>query len=358
MIARIALSPGSLNDLSVGEDIEATEALHELLLKAMQSHGALVLGTGADGTALLDQIRSQPPAVRKRWEVVMSTLASSRRLVRRQPPCEVPLYEIAELAQMRQLWTDQADVIVVDGNRAQQYGIAEPPNRLSDRPSALELATGRAARRSETIENFQALAERANHEQGAAREQFWREVLEPMARLSNEVVVLDRYLFRQLVQQDTGRRPAQPEHVQWLAEKLDATMLPGSRVVLLADDEAPADRSRMAPPRQVSAGELADTLRRAGGNRPWRRLEQVKIVVGPWRQRGSLLPHDRHIRFNINAAISIPQGFSRLSAPVIEDEDGLNWHYRHGASAVSPLVAAERRVQDPGHRGFSECCIR
>jgi hypothetical protein len=42
MIARVALDPSSLADLQVVGDEEATSALHDLLLTALNLHGAVV----------------------------------------------------------------------------------------------------------------------------------------------------------------------------------------------------------------------------------------------------------------------------------------------------------------------------
>jgi hypothetical protein len=179
-----------------------------------------------------------------------------------------------------------------------------------------------------------------------------------MAKLANEAVILDRYLFRRLLEQDTGRRPVQPEHLLWLLELMDSTMLPTSRVVLLADDEAPGKPWDKRPPSRVDAAEVADTIRRLWRRPSQSRIAEVQVVVGPWKQRGAPLPHDRHLRFNVNSAIGFPQGLDRLSTPTITDPDGLNWHHRQGTTAMASVLAEEARVLDGTNRGFTRASVR
>ena len=65
------------------------------------------------------------------------------------------------------------------------------------------------------------------------------------------------------------------------------------------------------------------------------------------------MPHDRHVRFNVGAAVIFPEGVDRLATPTIEDPDGLNWHYRQGSRAVEPVLAAEERVLNHRNRGVT-----
>jgi|BarGraNGADG00212_1021973.scaffolds.fasta_scaffold10578_1 hypothetical protein len=146
MIARVALDPSSLADLQVVGDEEATSALHDLLLTALNLHGAVVLGTGADAAALRQQIKAQNPEVRKRWDVVLSSLSSSHRLVCRTPPCARPMAQIQRLEDLRDEWHDRVEVVVVDRARADGFGVAGSPGHIADAGSALEISTARAAR--------------------------------------------------------------------------------------------------------------------------------------------------------------------------------------------------------------------
>jgi hypothetical protein len=356
VIARIALDPSSLCDLQVVDDEEATSALHDLLLRALTVHGALVLGSPADAAGLVREVKAQSQQVRKGWEVVLSSLNSSRRLVRRTPPFARPMAEIQRLVELRDEWHDQVEVVVVERSRAQDFGLARSPGHIADAGSALEISTARAMRQTEAMEQARVLAERANHPHGTKRDDFWSEVLAPLARLSNETVVLDRYLFQQLLRRQTGGGSGGEEHVCWLLECLDRDMPSGSRVTLIAHDEAPQDRRLTGPAPRVHASAIAALIERTWRHSASGNVDRVDVVVAPWRQRRQLLPHDRHIRFNVGAAVSFTQGLDRLATPTIEEPDGLNWHYRQGSSAVQPLLAAEVRVLE-SRSGLSRATV-
>lgn len=353
MIARIALDPLSLADLKVVDDDEATSALHDLLLTALNAHGALVLGTPADAAGLITEIKSQNSEVQKRWDVVLNNLNSSRRLVRRTPPCARPMAQIQRLEELRDEWRDHVEVVVVDSAHAEEYGAAGPPGHIADAGSALEISTARAARRTNAMEQARSLAERANHPCRTRRDDFWSEVLRPLARLSNEAFVLDRYLFQRLLYKHARGGSGGMEHVCWLLESLDRDAPAGSKVTLMAHDEAPQDRGQSGPPPRVNASDIAAIINHFWRHRAAGNLEVIEVVIAPWRQRGQTLPHDRHVRFNVGAAVTFNQGLDRLATPTIEDPDGLNWHYRQGAPALHSVLAEEGRVLDGRNVGVT-----
>lgn len=357
MIARVALDPSSLVDLQVVDDEEATSALHDLLLTALSVHGAVVLGTPADAYGLMKEVKAQSQEVRKHWDVVLGSLSSSRRLIRRTPPCARPIAQIRLLEELRDQWRDQVEVVVVDRARAVEFGVAGSPGHIEDASAALEISTARGARLTVAMEQARRLAERANQPCGTGRDDFWSGVLAPLARLSNEAVILDRYLFHKLLAKPTAGGSGAEEHVCWLLECLDRDMPAGSKVTLIAHDEAPQDRGRSGPIPRVNASDIAALIERFWLYRPAGGLGLVEVVIAPWRQRRRLLPHDRHVRFNVGAAVTFAQGLDRLATPKIEEPDGLNWHYRQGASAVGSVLAAEVRVLDGRNRGVSRATV-
>jgi hypothetical protein len=295
---------------------------------------------------LRQQIKAQNPEVRKRWDVVLSSLSSSHRLVCRTPPCARPMAQIQRLEDLRDEWHDRVEVVVVDRARADGFGVAGSPGHIADAGSALEISTARAARLTNALVQARQLAERANHPCGTRRDDFWAEVLAPLARLSSEVVVLDRYLFHRLLEKEARGGSGVDEHVCWLLERFDETMLAGSTVTLIAHDEALQERGRTGPPPQVTALRIAALVERFWLHRAAGRLQLVKVVVAPWWQLRQALPHDRHVRFHIGAAVTFTQGLDRLATPNIEDPDGLNWQYRQGSPAVDSVLAEESRVLD------------
>jgi hypothetical protein len=356
VIARIGLDPSSLADLQVVDDTEATSALHDHLLTALKVHGAVFLGSGADAAGLSLEIRALDPELRKRWGVVLGSLNSSRRLVRRRPPLARPMAQVQGLAELRDAWRDEVEVVVLDRTRAQEFGVPGSLGHIADNDSALEISTIRGARQTEAFEQARSLAERANHPCGTRRDDFWREVLAPLAHLSNEAVILDRYLFHRLLEKQARGGSGGEEHVCWLLEHLDRDMPAGSTVTLIAHNEAPQDRRRTSAPHLVTASDIATLVDRLWLPRATGSLELVKVVLSPWRQRGQLLPHDRHIRFNVGAAVTFTQGLDRLATPTIEEPEGLNWHYRQG-SAVEPVLAADTRAMDFRNRDVTRAAL-
>jgi hypothetical protein len=276
------------------------------------------------------------------------SLRSSRRFKYREPPSTHPMAQIQRLEELRDEWRDQAEVVVVEKTHANKFGVAEWPGHITDSDSELEISTVRAAWETVAMEDARRLAERANHPYGTQRDDFWTEVLAPLARLSSEVVILDRYLFQRLLEKNARGGSGADDHVCWLLEQLDTYMPHLSRVTLIANDEAPQNRPR------VKAKDVAAIIERYWLHRAAGSLKHVDVVLAPWWQRGQSLPHDRHVRFNVGAAVTFPQGLGRLAKPTIEDPDGLNWHYRQGSRAVEPLHAAEERVLDHRNRGVTK----
>jgi hypothetical protein len=351
VITRIAIDPAPLADLQVVGDEQATGALHKVLITALNAHGAVFLGSKADTAELLKEIKAQSQEVRKHWEVVIVSLSKSRRLVHRNPPCTKPMAQIDRLEELRDEWRDQVEVVVVEKAHADDFGVGGWPGHVADADSSLEISTARAAWETAAMEDARRLAERANHPSGTRREDFWSDVLAPLARLSSEVVVLDRYLFQRLLEKNARGGSGTDEQVCWLLEQLDIHMPPGSVVTLIAHDLAPQSR----PP--VNAQDIAALIERYWLHRATGHLKLVNVVVAPWRQRRQSLPHDRHIRFNVGAAVTFPQGLGPLATPTIQDPDGLNWHYRQGSRAVEPVLAAEERVLDYRNHGVTRALM-
>ena len=155
----------------------------------------------------------------------------------------------------------------------------------------------------------------------------------PIWRSAKRATLVDRYLLQGLWR---GRKS---EHVEWLLDRLAGALGGRASVTLITEVRDPW----LSDPEAV-LDQLEPFF--TGG-----RIDRLQLHLVPARERGSHLPHDRHIRFDTNAVI-LHAGFDRLSGATVRDPSGMNWEYRWADAALSSLRAAEERaVGAPGVRG-------
>lgn len=274
---------------------------------------------------LRDPQASLPPGVAKRWEALLIDFRKGSRMWPARPPLAPGLRQTPEFAALGQSWGGSVDVVVVDEATGSILGIPEDQGWLVDQRSGLEVAYPDAIHACDHISRIGQFQSEGNLPVGASREVFWDEVIMPIWRSAKRATLVDRYLLQGLWR---GRKG---EHVEWLLGRLaDA---PGARgsVTLITEAKDPW----LSDPEAV-----LDQLEPfcAGG-----RIDRLQLHLVPARERGSHLPHDRHIRFDTNAVI-LHAGFDRLSRANVGDPNGMNWEYRWAEDALSSLRAAEERA--------------
>jgi hypothetical protein len=175
---------------------------------------------------------------------------------------------------------------------------------------------------------------------GASRETFWDEVLEPIVDCSQNVTLLDRYLFGDLAWRDAagGRaRRWDTETVCWILSSIDARPCREPREVVLFG-EPPTGTS--------SAAGVAELIQEHWAPAREGSIGRVEVVCAPWQAPGERLPHDRHIRFDTGVGVVVISGFGRFNRRIVQDPDGVEWAYLWTPKAVTRLVRAENRVRD------------
>jgi hypothetical protein len=188
------------------------------------------------------------------------------------------------------------------------------------------------------------LREEARLPFGGTRDEYWQKVLGPLAKTSKEVTIFDRYLFSELMRRRQFQGRQQPEEALiWLLQMLDAHGSDGLVVQLFAATLSPNQRGRAQHP--ASAQQAAELVQRSWNRSSSGSIARVEVIAGDWRQAGSAMPHDRHMRFGGNRAVSISAGFDRLKSQTIQDSAGMAWQYHWTSSSVAPLVASERELE-------------
>lgn len=195
----------------------------------------------------------------------------------------------------------------------------------------VESATVRGYPRSRLMKARTRFAGEGHLPQGYRRQDFWSDVLSPLAVRSDRVTMVDRYMFTKLSEQPTPKQHG----LLWLLEKLARSPGPELSLVLI---NSPVDRG----PR--SADESAASIAHWRGEG---RIGRLEIVTAPRDE----VAHDRHISFGCGAAIILPAGIDRFSTPDIKPVEGVNWIYRdllHLSSvreAESVAIASDRATR-------------
>lgn len=330
MIARLAISPEALAEVSLGTE-RAAKLEHERLLKLVSKHGAIVFPDDDAVRAFLRFLRDPkatlPPGVGKRWEALLIAFLKGSRMWAERPPLSPPLRPSAELTSLGQSWAKSVDVVVVDADTGSALGVPESEGWLVVGESGLEIAYLDAVSSCDHISRLDQFQEAGHLASGASRELFWDRVLSPLWRTSKHVTLLDRYLLKGFWNGGVV------EHVEWLLERMaDASGVKGS-VTLIAEAREP---------KQVDLGAVLDRLASICIDG---RIGTLRVNLVPERPSGrdARMAHDRHIRFDTNA-VSLGAGVDRLSRPTIWDSNGMNWQYRWAEEALSQLRAAEQRA--------------
>jgi hypothetical protein len=350
MLARVAIASDALDGGTL--PVAVRNSVQHLLAERLAAHGRLVFSNEPELLDLVRAIKDGPglsQEARKRWVETVIHMRTHERISVGRPPTDGDLASIHTLAGLRDRCRSGVDVAVIGTSQSIEVGVPEETGFLVDDRDQLEIATAVGAPHSPRLANFQASTEASFLPHGSEREQFWTDVLGPMALGSRSAVVLDGYLFESLIALEEGRpwtRGWRTEHVVWLLEHLDLTMASGAHVELLT--------TRKAKGTAYSAAELCRQVQARWSPAPDGNISKVTVAVcRP--KKGQKFPHDRHVRFSTGVAVELFAGFDRLREEHVWDEDGMKWLYRWRPSAVGALKAMEQRSRglDPEVDQFS-----
>jgi len=340
MLARVAVDPDA-----IGEPIAPrafAKAQHAAILDAINANGSLLFASNEDAmrfAALVRRSTSLPPGVGQKWATALVELNKLGRVSVDKTMGERSLASFDEVDTFKQAWAGRVEVAVFDQRGAEALGVPEDDGFVNFEESDLEVARLFALSGTRAFSHLRTVAETGYLEYDAPREAFWRDVLQPLARPSKVVTILDRYLLSGLWRRNEHRPQSyrwEPEHVVWLLDKLGDAMPAGAQVELLTVVDDEFVRTNKAE----SAGRLIrEFWKRADRGR----LGEIRLSVAGDRRN---FPHDRHIRFSSGTAIIFGAGLDRLSRPRVWDESGMAWSYKWHPDALRPLREREAQVRD------------
>jgi hypothetical protein len=346
MHARVAVASTALDSGNL--PVPVANAIHRGLMEEISAHGRLIFSDDPEVSDLIRAIKKGPglpPDARKMWIETIIHIKNHDRISVRKPPGIARLAAVRALDDLCQEWGPTTDVAVIASEACSRLGVPPDQGLLADPTIKPEIATAAAVGHGRTLGYLKLLADRAVTPCGTAREQFWEDVLAPLATGARTATILDGYLFSALwdiTDRQPWARTWRYEHVAWLLSHLDNVMAANAEVHLIA-----AHNPRLA---HFDAQCTAEALYRhwepssSGG-----RLGLVTLTLAA-PARGQRFPHDRHIRFSTGSAIEIKAGFDRLREREIWDPDGMRWHYRWRPETLNELMAEERRGSALGSR--------
>lgn len=337
MYARVAVASNAL-DLGSIQPLMAT-ALHDALVETLLAHGRLVFGSNQEAMDFVRAIKGtagMPPGARARWEALLVHLRNSHRVVVADPPSQNTLDTVDAIDRLRAGWGGQADVAVVAQAVCGALGVPEDTGVLSAPGVNPDVAVAVAASNAPALARIVEQERNPVATHASPREDFWSNVLEPIATGATEVTILDGYLFNRISDLNHGRgHPSRaPEHICWLLEHLDSVMAGVSTVRLIGNAS------------KLTTGDDAKTVAQTIHAR-WSpltvgRLSRVEVHLGNPANGRQRFPHDRHIRASTGSAVKVPAGFDRLSAERIWDTSGMWWSYLWQPRALDGLRADEQ----------------
>jgi hypothetical protein len=307
---------------------------HAALCEALDAHGHLVFASEDEGKLLarsINQVGEQHPEASKLWTVLVKRIVQSRRFDYLAPPNATGLDGTTRLQDLRSGWTAQTDVAAFDDVRAEAMGVGSGEMRRVDPQSGIDVARIGAAAFAGTLADLKTLRDGGVIAHGESRERLWDDVLRPLAQVTRQFTVLDRYLFSSLADAVAGGRAASG-FVAWLLRHIDAEARDGCELTLAGfrgePGKAPADGA-------AAAALVSQVLELTSG-----RLGKVELLVV---QPASYLPHDRHITSSVGVGITFPASFDVFSRETIAKREGVEFVYRWSGAAVGKLREAEER---------------
>lgn len=338
MFARLAVASNALT--SPGLPVHVANLIHTTLLDQINAHGRLVFSNDPEVSALLRAVKSGegiPQDARTRWIETLTRLHKHGRI--RVLHGHTPLADITELVALRDDWGSCADVAVVASEACEALGIPIDTGLVTDPGARPDVAITSAATSSPAMRRLRNLADVGIAAPGSSREDFWHQVLEPIATDARSVTVLDAYLFSatwDIAKGVARARHWSSEQLAWLLQRLDAVMAQSAEIQLIGS--APKDH------RGLAAEETAQAIQDRWKPPSHGRLKTVRISLAKT-QKGERFPHDRHIRFSSGGAIEISAGLDRLRDDTIWDPDGMKWKYIWNIATLRSLQEAEMRAK-------------
>lgn len=339
MIFDLSITPASVTEISEAKLSGAAILVQRLLAETIRAHGAVKFGSSEEAREFLDHVRSPllSEAERKLWQELLIELRLGGRLAAGASPSPQELASVTDVGMLKKLRAGNSDHLFVLPNDQFETMFPHSVSKSEAPIAGLSVATAMSANDTDIVIQRRALSARGAHPQGYSREAVWKELFESVVRFSGEIVIVDRYLFNELVTRESDGNSAE-EHLVWLLRRIALDARPGVRVSLIAGTHK---NPKITDPRAI-----ADLiLRRWGMARG--SIAEFRIVLASGK-----FPHNRHIRFGggtgsgRGVGYDLYEGMDRLKSPALWDVDGFAWRFRWRAEALESMRARERRMAD------------
>jgi hypothetical protein len=228
------------------------------------------------------------------------------------------------------------DLIVLGKDAAAEQSVPEQSG-CQQRPGEPEVSVADSVDLCRTISAIRAMRKSGNFPEGTPRDDIWDRVFAPLAVLSDEATILDRFFLTSYLLTENHGKDRRIGHVEWFIRSLDRTLLPGSTARILGEWPATLSEDqvrdlldeRLAP--LVGSGHIA-------------RIQIVLAAAWDKQETGRRAPgsrygaHNRHLRFSCGMAVKTEEGFDRFKDSRIKGVDGVTW----------TLVSSPDRLKDLG----------
>ncbi|WP_146116629.1 MULTISPECIES: hypothetical protein [unclassified Arthrobacter] len=349
MITRLGICGSAVEEISVQAGGPYANIIHKALAEFLAAHGHLVMGNSREMLELV-RVANRSPLVDQRarqiWSILIQEMRKQRRIQVLEPGSDHTLSEISTAVQLANSWPDQeAPEIAMIPSAIIRLLFPAEESGITDPGTGVLLTSPAEFLESEPVQRLKTLRHDSRLSFGETRISFWQRVLKPLVASSREINIYDRYLFSELMRRSQlPPSPTQaPEALVWLLRQLDAEAPDGLVVRLFGGTAAPPQYGSAQHPDSAECAHrilVNSWVRSTHGA-----VARVEILAGDWKQRGVLMPHDRHIRFSESRAISIPAGLDRLKAPTVTETAGMAWRYHWTSSTVAPFVASEKELE-------------
>lgn len=329
VVARVGLDSDALLD-HLGPSRLAT-SIQTRLAETLADIGVLELRGSADAVELFAAIGQLSEGMRTLWQKTLAGLDQGNRI--RHGGHLDAMRDVCRAQHLLPELQQTIDLIVLSEGSAEKQGLTNDAGSLQ-RPGEPELSVADSIDHCDTVKTVRNLRHRGNFPAGTSRDEIWDLIFAPLAEISHEVTLLDRYFLTN----------ASADHAKWLLRALDRTLMPASNLRLLGEWDAKWSRDQAFDVARERAGRLVGSGR----------IANVEIVLaaswdrGPSARRAMTTtygPHNRHLRFSCGAAITSTEGFDRLR-PKIQGVDGFTWNVVTAPDRLGDLGKSEAAVAD------------
>ena len=333
MLLNVHITPRALVETTQSEAQFNAPALRRDLVELLLRHGVMRFTSSDEAGRWIDSLGlpDLTPAEKKEWQQLLLSLKKQGRLSASTPPLITDAEAASTLAEVEGL-TKGAPMLSVLGEATYRRLFPDATSGHAVPYPGLEITVPGSVADSKLYQRLRDLVDTGRLPEGTPRTEVWNSLFGPLASVSKEITIFDKYLLSRLF--ETG-----DEHVTWMLKNLNEVAPEGAGVVLIA---ARGTEGQYGAERIPSDAREAERLLREYLPDTWGRLGSVQVVFAE-STRARHMHHDRHIRFSAGAAIEVPAGFDRLDQPRLRDSFGFT--YRWSPAALAELESREQEVK-------------